>query len=74
MGQPPVPTVLFGDYEWNKRHSGSTLELDRMSYEERRTLEKEEGWWKRDELHELPLLVRRCTSWEGIEQALDHLL
>jgi hypothetical protein len=45
-----------------------------MSYEQRLQVEKASGWWKYDELHELPLLVKRCSFWKDVEKALDHVL
>ena len=72
-GNPSFPTVLFGNYEWNKRRSGSTSKLDQMSYNERLLLEKEVGWWKREDVYELPVLIRRCSRWEKIEEVLNEL-
>jgi len=73
-GRPPVPTVLFGEYEWNKRLSSVASELDQMGYEQRLLAEKGVEWWKEDELHELPLLVKRSSSWADVETVLDHVL
>ena len=67
--------MLFGDYEWNKRLSASVSELDLMSYEERLKLEGGQlGWWKREDLHDLPLLIKRCATWDGVADALVAVL
>jgi hypothetical protein len=74
-GRPPVPTVLFGKYKWNERLSASVSELDRMSYDERLRVEGgQAGWWERDNLNELPVLVRRCAVWDGVVDVLKDLL
>jgi len=66
--------VLFGKYEWNKRLSSSVSELDQMSYEQRIEVEGgQPGWWTRDDLCELPLLVIRCSAWKDVGSALEAI-
>ena len=46
---PPIPVLLFGDYEWNKRQSFDTDHRDEMTYSHRLEIEGPE-FWKKDEL------------------------
>lgn len=53
--------------------SHTRSELDLMSYAQRLEKEKESGWWKQDDLIELPAIVKRCTNWDQVEAALDDI-
>jgi len=73
-GQPPVPTVLFGEYVWNRRLSGSVSEVDRMSYGERLSMEGRPGWWEAEEVDELPASVKRSLVWKEVVNAVDSIV
>lgn len=47
--KPPVPVLLFGDYEWNKRQSFPSDNKDDTMYSRRLENEGPEFWKKDDE-------------------------
>jgi len=49
---PPIPVLLFGDYEWNKRQSFSTDHRDDMTFSRRLEAEGPE-FWKTDDLKDV---------------------
>lgn len=65
----PVTTLLFGDYQWNKRR-GKIERGRELSYEEKTKLEGGREWWKDDDVvlptdHDgTPL--HRVKDWEGV--------
>jgi len=71
---PQLPCVLFGDYEWNKRVSGSTDALDVLSYDERARAEAGVGWWERDTIQELPQSITRCNDWEETVRIVNEII
>jgi hypothetical protein len=36
---PPLRTILFGPYKWNRRESRSITDEDKLGYDERKVLE-----------------------------------
>ncbi|KAG8864821.1 hypothetical protein FRB96_003407 [Tulasnella sp. 330] len=70
-----IPTLLFGDYEWNKRFS--SREEDRLSFAEKESVEGAgTQWWHKDDILDssLPPLVQRVPGWTDAVQAVrQHL-
>ncbi len=64
---PPVPVLLFGDYEWNKRESLTDEPKDNLGYEERLKYENGKEWWK-EEYVKLPENIRRVKDWPQVVQ------
>jgi len=72
---PPVTTILFGDYQWNKRESKVDAPEDHLSYEDRLKAENGQEWWKEDYVDEkLPRNVTRAKDWrEVVSWAKENL-
>ncbi|KAI0080025.1 hypothetical protein K474DRAFT_1658267 [Panus rudis PR-1116 ss-1] len=76
QANPPVPVILFGDNEWNKRESTYKDISQELSFEQR--LEKEgpgKEWWKEDEkkvqIPEGAPLVR-VKDWEEVVRWVEE--
>ena len=63
--EPPVPVLLFGDYEWNKRESVIREPKDEMSFRQRLEFEEGREWWKYESV-ELPDCIRRARDWSEV--------
>ncbi|KAG9008839.1 hypothetical protein FRB94_012808 [Tulasnella sp. JGI-2019a] len=70
-----IPSLLFGEYEWNKRVSPP--QEDRLSFAEMETeAGAETGWWHKDDVPDsnLPPMVQRVTGWPDVVRAVrQHL-
>jgi len=73
--QPHLPVILFGSYQWNRRHSPLPRSLEgQATYAERSVTESE--WWKRDVVDDatLPPAVRRVADWRQVVPIIRVLL
>ena len=62
---PPIPVLLFGDYEWNKRQSFPSDYRNEMTFAYRLQKEGEEFWKKDDDKVVYPegAPLRRVKDW-----------
>jgi len=62
-----IHVLLFGDYPWGTRHSGTSTPEDLMSRAER-IKAGDDGFWDRDVVAAatLPPLIRRVGGWEDV--------
>jgi hypothetical protein len=61
---PPLKTILFGSYNWNRRTSRMATAEDRLSYDERRRLgmETESDY----DFEQLKGLSTRAKDWQEV--------
>ncbi|KZT52156.1 hypothetical protein CALCODRAFT_476275 [Calocera cornea HHB12733] len=71
---PPVPSLLFGEYPWAKRRSPLDTKEDFWAYEQRLKAGVHEEWLRRDEVHELPVGVKRAKDWLEAERMIRELV
>ncbi|KZT06302.1 uncharacterized protein LAESUDRAFT_726129 [Laetiporus sulphureus 93-53] len=73
--QPPVPTLLFGDYQWNKRQAQYVDIRFEVSFDERHRLEGGREWWKDDEV-EIPesAPLKRVNHWKEVVSWVEQNL
>ena len=50
QADPPVPILLFGDYQWNKRSCTYKHIKDEVSFEVRTKQEGGREWWHDDDI------------------------
>jgi len=71
------PILLFGNYEWNKRHSKfDQIEgREQLSFEERCKLDGDR-FWEKEIVHDvsLPQLVTRVPSWPDVIEKVKSIL
>jgi hypothetical protein len=73
--EPHLPVLLFGAYQWNRRHSKVPRSLDDpTTYIERSKTEFE--WWEKEVVDDadLPTTVRRVYTWEEVVPVIGSLL
>ncbi|PCH33341.1 hypothetical protein WOLCODRAFT_135069 [Wolfiporia cocos MD-104 SS10] len=61
--EPPIPILLFGDYQWNKREVNYAHIDEEMSYDERCKKEGGNGFLERD-ITPLPDNLVRVNDWK----------
>lgn len=57
--------IVFGGYEWGKRHSAGGLD-DSESYAERLGRQPNERWWENDVVKDLPQGIVRLGTWDEV--------
>jgi hypothetical protein len=65
---PPLQTILFGPYKWNKRTSRMATVEDKLSYDERR--EKGIKMEPEYDFERLKGLSRRAKDWQEVVRLL----
>lgn len=71
---PPIPVLLFGDYNWNRRFSKLANPEDHFGFEERLKHENGEEWWKKENVDkELPENVKRMKDWKEVVAYIESL-
>ena len=63
----PIPVLLFGEYEWNKRICGPGDATDEMSFDRRFAASDGREFWK-EETVTIPEGVHRVKSWDEVVQ------
>ncbi|KAH9912249.1 uncharacterized protein BXZ73DRAFT_56398 [Epithele typhae] len=74
VADPPVPVVLFGEYEWNKRVGRYSDVSKETSFEDRLAREGGREFWKEESLEkELPpgAPLYRVKDWEALIDWVD---
>ncbi|KZT36022.1 hypothetical protein SISSUDRAFT_1076617 [Sistotremastrum suecicum HHB10207 ss-3] len=71
---PVVPSILFGDYQWNQRLSVTEDDKDFLSHDARTLIEGQPGWWEKDNLDSLPETMKRARSWPDAVQHISHMV
>lgn len=63
----PTPVLLFGDYQWNKRISGSGDAKDEMAFDRRLAAEGGREFWK-EETVAIPegVPLKRAKDWSEV--------
>ncbi|KAG8896725.1 hypothetical protein FRB99_008690 [Tulasnella sp. 403] len=60
-----IHVLLFGKYQWSRRHSGTSTPQDFMSREERIKAGDHE-FWEKEVVTTLPPLIRRVDGWHDV--------
>ncbi|KAF8898466.1 hypothetical protein BD779DRAFT_1484082 [Infundibulicybe gibba] len=62
--EPPIPVLLFGDYQWNRRISGAGDASDEMTFDRRLKAGNGKEFWKHESF-DIPLgsPVHRVKDW-----------
>jgi hypothetical protein len=60
-----MKAIIFGDYEWGKRHSTMGTD-DGESYAERLVRQPNERWWENDIVKDLPDGIIRLGTWKEV--------
>ena len=58
--------IIFGGYEWGKRHSTTTNADDSESYAERLVRQPTDRWWENDVITDLPDGIVRLGTWDEV--------
>lgn len=70
-----VPALLFGDYEWGKRHSFAKDSKDFLSFEERKEYERNRGtnvkWWIDDGVEISSDGIWKVRDWKQVLEWME---
>jgi hypothetical protein len=61
-----MKAIIFGGYEWGKRHSTAGSDDDTESYTERLLRQPNERWWENDIVKDLPDGLVRLGTWHEV--------